>query len=279
MLRIRSIAVAVLLLLVAAAPAVAEGMLLDPGRVLLLGEIHGTVESPAFVLETAQRVHREGNESLVALQMLPDEQPRIDAYLASKGDDAARRELLAGEVWNAEMQSGVGSRAMFDLIDGLRQLRADGAALSVVAFNQPPSESGDSEQRETAMAKRLLEATTNRPDAVMLVLTGNLHSRVRRGRGKQRNFRSMGWQLSQMVRDNRVVAIDVAHHGGQARNCDGATPESCGVHEMKPRGPEEGEWITLYGRIDLTKHHGWYYVGELHASPPARQSLSSVDAP
>ena len=261
------------------APSLAEGMLLDPGRVLLLGEIHGTVESPAFVLETAQRIHREGNESLIALQMLPDEQSRIDAYLASEGDDAARRELLAGEVWSAVVQSGVGSRAMFELIEGLRQLRADGAALSVVAFDEPLSELGDSERRDEAMARRLLEATTNRPEAVMLVLTGNQHSRVRRGRGKQRNFRTMGWQLSQMIRDNRVVGVDVAHHGGQAWSCDGETADSCGVREMKPRGPKDGEWITLYGRIDLTKHHGWYYVGELHASPPARQSLASVDTP
>lgn len=268
-----------LLLFGAALPTMAEGMLLDPGRILLMGEIHGTVESPAFVLQNATDVHDDGKELLVALQLPTEEQERIDSYLDSDGGEAAREALLSGAAWSAPRQDGTTSRAIFDLIDGLRQLRADGPKLTLLAFAEPVGETPDSEPREEAMARRLLEAANGAPEAVMLVLSSNLHSRVRRGRGKLRNFRTMGWYLSQMVRDNRVVGVDAAHHGGEAWFCDPASPDDCAARPVKARGPRDGEWITLYGRIDITKHHGWYYVGELHASPPARLSLGLVDAP
>ena len=106
--------------------------LLEPGTILLLGEIHGTEESPAFALHTACHAARSGLPVIVGLELRAVEQARVDAFLASSGTDEDRRALLAGSVWQAGYQDGRASHAMVDLIDGLRVMRGEGHEVRVI---------------------------------------------------------------------------------------------------------------------------------------------------
>ena len=126
--------------------------LLAPGTTLLLGEIHGTAESPAFALEVACHAARSGLPVVVGIELRASEQERVDAFMDSEGTDGDRRALLAGSPWQAGYQDGRASHAMLELIDGLRQLRHDGLDVRTALFDASGSRGG--QQRDRDMAKR-----------------------------------------------------------------------------------------------------------------------------
>jgi hypothetical protein len=66
---------------------------------LLVGEVHGTVESPAFFAETACAALAGGRAVTVALEIPVAEQARLEAFLASPGGAADRAALLTGAFW------------------------------------------------------------------------------------------------------------------------------------------------------------------------------------
>ncbi|PTL80173.1 hypothetical protein [Vitiosangium sp. GDMCC 1.1324] len=54
------------------------------------------------------------------------EQSRLDTYLASRGTPADQDTLLDGDFWRRPYQDGRSSRAMLELVDQVRALRALG---------------------------------------------------------------------------------------------------------------------------------------------------------
>jgi hypothetical protein len=86
----------------------------------------------------------------------------------------------------------------------------------------------------------------------------------------------MGYLLSKSVPSERIVALDVAHSGGTAWVCLGSDVADCGPQKLRERGPG-GEGITLNESPEKTGHHGWYHVGSISASPPARDSLDDAE--
>ena len=69
-----------------------EGLepLLKPGRILMLGELHGTEESPAFILDVACNAAAKKLPVVVGLELRSDLQGSVDTFLASKGSDSDR---------------------------------------------------------------------------------------------------------------------------------------------------------------------------------------------
>src|ERR1043165_2111250 len=88
---------------------------LPPHGTLLIGDLHGTREIPAFVgqLVTAAAARRP---VVLGLEVPPGHATAIQAYVASDGGAARRREMLADAWWQAEYQDGRRSVAMGDLI-------------------------------------------------------------------------------------------------------------------------------------------------------------------
>src|ERR1051326_1106924 len=119
----RWIGLALLLLASGVLPAAAcdpvdgLGPLLEPGSVLLLGEMHGTEESPAFVDRAACLAHKAGQPVTVALEIPVQEEPLISAYLSSQGGEKDRAALLRGSFWADPYQDGRRSKAMLGLIE------------------------------------------------------------------------------------------------------------------------------------------------------------------
>lgn len=147
----------------------------DGHRIVLMGEMHGTRETPALVGALIERRVAQGRHEVLALEMDRAEQPRIDRYLASDGASAARQALLAGEHWVDVHHDGRDSVAMLELIERMRRLRAVGHVVPVVAFDrQGPHE------RNRDMADELRETAARFPRAQLLVLSGNVHAMTRR---------------------------------------------------------------------------------------------------
>ena len=66
-------------------PIAGVAPLLVPGTIVMLGEIHGTVETPAFVGDLACHGLVRGHRVLLGLEYPASEQADLETYLASDG--------------------------------------------------------------------------------------------------------------------------------------------------------------------------------------------------
>lgn len=143
-------------------------------RLVLLGEMHGTRETPALVGELIDAYAQERRPVLLAVEISAGEQARLDRYLASAGAPADREALRAGPHWRDPLHDGRDSRAMFDLIEHARSLHAQGTTIDLLAFDIGGAD------RDRGMANALRAAARRDAVATLLVLTGNVHAMTHR---------------------------------------------------------------------------------------------------
>ena len=148
-------------------------------RVVLLGELHGTQETPALAGQLAAHFAATHRPALLGLEIARNEQDDVDRYLASDGGAEAQASLLAGEHWSPP-HDGRDSQAMLELIEEVRQLRASGADVRIIYFDAHDAEMN---LRNRRMADTLRAAAVRSPGAILLVLTGNVHAMTHRPPG------------------------------------------------------------------------------------------------
>jgi hypothetical protein len=237
---------------------------LPPHGTLLLGELHGTREIPAFVGRLVAAVSAR-EPVVLALEIPQDHGPAIGAFLASDGGPAARRALLAAPWWQAPYQDGRRSVAAADLLETIRALRAAGRAIEVVAIDHaaPASAAADAETREEAMAGNVIAARRAHPDAALIVHAGNLHTSKREVRFRP----GFAWMAMRVAAAGiPLVSLDARYEDGTAWFCRDAVAEHCGVGFVGGRGADLG--IRLEP-LASGAYDGWFGVGPLTASPPA----------
>lgn len=159
------------------AEAVADIDKASAGRhVILLGEWHGTVQTPALAAQLAGHIARAPHVPVVlALEIADDQQASLDAWLASDGGIEARERLLANRHWQEPNHDGRDSRAMLDMLVAMRTLRERGLAVRVHAFDHPQAD-----DRDAAMADDIRALLAGHTDTRVIVLTGNMHAMTRR---------------------------------------------------------------------------------------------------
>jgi len=259
--------------LATAAPVLAAGpacpdvpgatQVVRPGTVVLLGELHGTAEAPRATGDLACHAVRTGAPVVVGLELPRAEQARLDAFLASGGGAEARAALLGGEFWRRDYQDGRTSRAMAELVERLRALRAAGGDVDVLAIDEPAAE-----DRDEAMAAALAAAIADaRPEAIVIVLTGNLHNRLTRGNPWNPSYQPMGLVLSRRLPDAEIVSLELAHAGGTAWFCAGGG--GCGEQRVGGSATASETGIVLLPPEEREGTTGRYRIGPITASPPA----------
>lgn len=180
-------------------------------RVVMVGDMHGTRETPRLAAELACTLATNDTPVTLAIEMSHDEQARLDAYLASDGGETARYALIESPFWRFR-QDGLNTAATFAMIDRIRVLRQRGASLAVLAIDasnsdlaQPlPTFTTEQEQklrtmlkewgmqeqqipqylarlprlimRDRAMARHMCDATRADPARRFVVLAGNAHT-------------------------------------------------------------------------------------------------------
>ena len=79
-------------------PAI-EGVasLLQPGAVLLLGELHGTVESPRFTRDLACHAATAGLDVAVGLELSAELSDTVEIFMGSEATPADREVLVSGD--------------------------------------------------------------------------------------------------------------------------------------------------------------------------------------
>jgi peptidoglycan/xylan/chitin deacetylase (PgdA/CDA1 family) len=238
--------------------------LLHAGHVVLLGEMHGTNESPLFLRNAVCTALQNGHAVTVGLEIPRTETAAVDAFFDAPEGEAAERRLLQGPIWQRTYQDGRASRAMRDLLNSLRAYRAAGLPVRVVLIDDPAVPA----RRDSAMSARIQTARAAAPDDVFLVLTGNVHNRLTVGTQWDASYEPMGYLLRRAVDAGRITSLDVAHAGGEAWVCFGSTASDCGVRSIGKRGAE-GDGVTLFAKPDAQAYDGHYHVGRLTASLPA----------
>jgi hypothetical protein len=273
---VRSILACALLLVASAASAGEEcgniggfAQHLSHARGVFVGDLHGTVESPAFVDALVCNLARSGRRVLLALEYPESEQHFLEEFLRTC-TDGREPPLLSSPFWTRPTQDGRSSQAVLDLLYSIRrQLRA-GAHIRVVAFDSPPP--GDSggaaafDARDESMALRLRELISKAAAGeIPVIFTGNVHARKLQGLQAlnappgMENAEPLGYRL----RDLGFLYLKLGYRGGSAWTC----AASCGVLELG----EPGAAVSSYAIVrsadpayDLA-----CMLGPLTASPPA----------
>jgi hypothetical protein len=248
-----------------------EGLapLLVPGAVLLLGELHGTEESPAFLADVVCLTLRAGHPVTVALEIPREEKDRIETFLASDGAESDRAALLDSPFWGSDYQDGRRSGAMLSLLDGLRRRRGKGQPVRIALIDrmERPTEGG---ARDRWMGEALAEASEEASDGVVIALTGNIHTKAGRGTPWDSQFEPAGFVLAGRKPGLRLTALDVSYQGGTAWFCTTAEASSCQVRSVRGSADPQSGRVVLHPQM-TNGYHGIYEVGSLTASPPARQ--------
>ena len=234
-------------------------------RVLLVGEVHGTTETPARVAELAAAMATPEQPLLVGLEIWRTEQAGIDRFLASAGTDEDRQQLLAGPFWQRNYQDGRSSVAMAALLESLRALALK-APVSVLAFDlDPEDKKGADTERDVQMAQTLRAALNEQAEARALVLAGNFHTRVQEGAPWDSEHRFMGFLLGEF----QPYSIEIMGVAGSAWTCTGRTTDTCIARDTPANDLKPG--LQLGDAINDRGHHGHWWLAQITASPPARE--------
>jgi hypothetical protein len=237
--------------------------LLEAGRVLLFGEMHGTVESPQFVAEVACAAIAARLTVAVGLEIPREEAASLNAFLASARSDHDRARLVRTPFWSDAYQDGRRSLAMMNLLSTIGELRSS-AQIQVMPIDSASAKSA--QERDHAMADAVVRMADEHPDAVVIVLTGNYHTRVT----ADSSFEPMGKAIRRLRPHRKTIALDVAYDGGSAWTCTTADPGSCGERTLRGRHAQALRGIALNPSI-ADGFDGVYDVGRLTASRPARR--------
>jgi hypothetical protein len=218
---------------------------------VIVGEMHGTTETPVIFADLVCAAQASERPVVVGLERNPNEQPAIDAFLRAENHAAAVSDLLALPGWHNS--DGRASRAMLALLESLRAMKAN-----VVAFNRG-ADKPDSE-REQAMASALLAAAQDRKDALVIALTGNLHS----ARKPMAGYPPMAMLLPQA----ETISLLVIDRGGEIWGIMDGVP---GRHKLNSSGGGERSVDLSPNRAPIVGHDGVLSTGlPATASPPAR---------
>lgn len=247
--------------------------LLKQRTVLLLGEMHGTVESPRFVADLLCNVVASDHSVAVALQLPESDSGAFYRYLDSEGSNQDRRALLTGAGELTRYQDGRFSEAMVGLLESIRALKAQGGEIGLRLFVPSDVDSVTRQNLSTVerpMAVNVWHAIEELEVDLFIVLAGLTHSRVIRGSEQDPDFQPMGYLLSQWNPDWRLLSLALSHSGGTAWMCTTRNVIDCRAVPVTGGGWGDPNSIYIYGDVADTGHHGLYFVGDISHSPPAR---------
>jgi hypothetical protein len=208
-------------------------------RFVILGEYHGTTETPPFFVDIVCHALRTGRPVHVGLEFAEKEQAGLDRYFA--GQDPAY--VAAGA-----FDDGRHSLAMYAMISRLRQLRRGGRPLEVFAFLRDSQDGHNQTPHELAMASAWRDRAARHPDALIVILTGNIHAMKRRARGQPYV------PAAALLPPESTLALRTTQPGGAIWACvDRCGPQPWPARgEALPRGVHLGSGDEAYdGRFSV----------------------------
>ncbi len=228
-------------------------------RFILVGEMHGTAETPAIFRDLVCSAASGKRPVVVGLERSTREQKAIDAFMAAANHEAATAALLAERGWHRF--DGRSSRAMLSLLENLRALKLAGRISAVVAFDD--WRDGDSQaQGEQRLASALMAAAGHDPDALVMVLVGNLHASKKPIPG----FGSCAF-MAMLLPASQTVSLFITDKGGEAWT---GQEDGCRPHKQRSTGGGQRGVTLSESAAPLPGFDGVLSTGLTStASPPA----------
>lgn len=241
-------------------------------RVLILGELHGTAESPAVV----QSFICEYTKTKATVLVLEAPKAAIDAVFmdptsadSSKADFDKRIAASNAAFWNRppRYQDGKASEAWAALLQFVVELNSKGTRKHVSVLGVDPNAAAT---RIELMDKSILELSQTYPDRQVIVLLGNFHARRIRA--------SIHVAADAAILRRNILVLNMAHAGGTAWLCeqDGCAEKSVGPSHAADSGIPHVRWSL--GDWDKN-FDGIYWLATVTASPPACVRLTSCKVP
>ena len=242
----------------------AEG-LLRPGTAIMLGEIHGTEEAPRFLGDLVCAAFTDHRLAVtIALELPLEANAPLVQYLTTR--DSATEARAYAVIFNSPWQDGRRSAAIAALVKRARLLRQSNHDIRVVAYSDDSASTGQLRDRGMAAALGRAFADSAR---LLLVLSGNLHNRLRVGTAISSTYEPAGFLLKTSVPGRRIISLDMANDSGTVWTCLSSARSSCQVRSVRGRGKVAPWSIVLADTLDANGYHGKFGVGPVRASLPA----------
>lgn len=277
-----------------------ENLLSDGGpEVIIVGEMHGMAEPPAFVKALTCHSLSRGHKTALALEM-SDSNGILEKYLTSDGGDIATKSLFEGGMWKSEFTDGRSSEAMLELVDYAREVsqtnnlsvikfKADDLNFNLFLSKNPDTGEDDFDQNgysaayEKAMAVNILSGATKTGADKTIVLVGNVHARRSNVTFGELDYPAMAANMPKP----RSITLNTVSIGGTSWNCRGGKPSDCKVNKTNEsisrdsKIAKTGNYTILLGEgrgvipyvNDSYYKPEWFdgviFVGAATASPPA----------
>lgn len=148
-------------------------------RFVIFGEYHGTAETPALFADVVCHAAATGRRVLVGVEYFEEEQPALDRFMSG-----ADRTYGEGRTFRHD---GRRSAAMFQMLERLRALKQAGRPLEVFAFVRESERGHNQTPHEQAMAAAWRDKALANPDALLLILVGNIHA-LKDPKGRELSF-------------------------------------------------------------------------------------------
>ena len=175
-------------------------------RVVLIGDTHGTREIPQYALRLIQDVSYK-SPLVIAVELAPD---TADLDCESYGTRLPKS-------WNSADSDGRTSISNARLVCGLQKLQRAGRIRLLYLDNIPRVKDFDS-----AAARKITAAMTKQPNAGVIVLAGNYHTRSDGG--------SIAASLKEAGIDVATATVSSASMVNTAWQCQ---KDGCGIHAVK----------------------------------------------
>ncbi|MGY5942581.1 calcium-binding protein [Stenotrophomonas forensis] len=197
-------------------------------RLLVLGEFHGTRETPLLVRQLVEAYVADGAAVRLALELPTHENAALATYMASAGTAEARAALRGTTYWNvhSRMHDGRRSEDMLDLIEAARVLRSEGRDVQVLGFDRVLSaDMAGTGARDQVMAEEVrAHATALSKNGRLLVLTGNVH-------GMRRQPQMIAYPpMTALLKDLDLYNVRIEARGGEGWGC--AAPGRCEARQL-----------------------------------------------
>ena len=253
-----------------------ELVLKSPATVLI-GEIHGTWETPILVASLVRSAQTQRVPTLVCLEISSSEQRSLNQFLQSDGGEPAVAALLSRPHWSGD--DGRASVAMFAMMELMRRLNRQGGDVRVVAMdiNWPdvdpksitPKElerlEAQMKGRDRAMAEAVLAARRKFPKSNVVVLAGNIHTKLSKSLPGDSQYTPMGWHIAQALPD--ATSLNVQFSGGEAWV---VTDKGVGPTRMKGVDRGNDPFIEVFTKPQ-DGFHGAFYVAKISAAHPVHR--------
>ena len=234
-------------------------------RIVMVGEMHGSRETPRLFGELVCQALEAGKDVVVGLERPTAEQKALDAVLTGTDLTRAEVELLDEPGWR-EVWDGRSSLAMLQLLERLRALRVGHRSLEILAVDPGSRDGGASRDASTGGSLRDFEG--KHPAKTMLVLMGNGHAMLNP---------VFGYQTAAMyLPREQTVTLEATDRGGTTWSDRG---QGCGSIDGSVGEKQPSRLVGVYldpSLVPIGTMDGVLSVGGmLTASRPASNAAAS----